>query len=199
MNYELVPDKLVFLANAFWSDGGAHYLVGTGPELVVRPNAAGTDVDLSMVHAGAGSAGLEWRASPKHAFAVYYGADYYGRNFFPDTTNTANPGNDYRLWRSRFAEYEQSRHSAGHLRLAADFLEAPPGTERCSTYTQYSYLTRAPWFVAPGDPKNAHLSMVYVRLPIRFAVDVRHLACACLTPIEYPIVVCIGFGRSAKA
>jgi hypothetical protein len=28
-------------------------------------------------------------------------------------------------------------------------------------YTQYSYLTRAPWFVAPAAPKNAHLSMVY--------------------------------------
>ena len=29
-------------------------------------------------------------------------------------------------------------------------------------YIQYSYLTRAPWYVAPGTPKNAHLSMVYV-------------------------------------
>jgi hypothetical protein len=28
-------------------------------------------------------------------------------------------------------------------------------------YTQYSYLTRAPWFIAPDAPKNAHLSMVY--------------------------------------
>jgi hypothetical protein len=28
-------------------------------------------------------------------------------------------------------------------------------------YTQYSYLTRAPWYVAPGSPKNARLSMVY--------------------------------------
>jgi len=26
-NYELVRDKLVLLANGFWSDGGAHYLV----------------------------------------------------------------------------------------------------------------------------------------------------------------------------
>ena len=91
-NYELLPDKLVLLANVFWSDGGAHYLVGTGPQLVVRPNAAGTDVNLSMVHAGAGSVGLEWRASQKQAFAIYYGADYFGRNFFPDTTNTPHPG-----------------------------------------------------------------------------------------------------------
>jgi len=125
-NYELVRDKLVLLANGFWSDGGAHYLVATGPELVVRPNAAGTDVNLSMVHAGAGSAGLEWRATPKQAFAIYYGADYFGRNFFPDATNTAQPGNHHRLRRARVSEYQQPRHSAAYLRLAANILEAPP-------------------------------------------------------------------------
>jgi hypothetical protein len=30
--------------------------------------------------------------------------------------------------------------------------------------TQASYLTRAPWFVATGAPKNAHLTMGYVAL-----------------------------------
>ena len=101
-NYEVLP-KLTLLANAFWSDGGAHYLVGTGPQLVVRPDAAGTDVNLSMVHAGAGSVGLEWRATPKDAFAVYYGADYFGRNFFPDTTNAAHPEQHHRVWRNWFS------------------------------------------------------------------------------------------------
>src|ERR1700688_2504344 len=32
------------------------------------------------------------------------------------------------------------------------------------SYVQYSYLTRAPWFVAPGNPNNAHLNMVYFGL-----------------------------------
>jgi hypothetical protein len=36
-----------------------------------------------------------------------------------------------------------------------------PGPQTLQSYVQYSYLTRAPWFVAPGTPKNAHLSMVY--------------------------------------
>src|SRR5580700_1240127 len=49
------------LATAFGTSAiGAHYLVGTGPQLVVRPNAAGTDVSLSMVRAGTGPAGLKW-------------------------------------------------------------------------------------------------------------------------------------------
>ena len=159
-NYELIPNKLVALANVFWSDGGAHYLVGTGPELVVRPDAAGTDVNLSMIHAGAGSAGLEWRASPKEAFAVYYGADYYGRDFFPDTTNTAHPGTIIGYG----GPGSPNTNNRAIQQVTFDWLLTFWKSERHGAlqyYTQYSYLTRAPWFVAPGDPKNAHLSMVY--------------------------------------
>jgi hypothetical protein len=160
MNYELLPNKLVALANVFWSDGGAHYLVGTGPELVVRPNFNGTDINLSMVHAGAGSAGLEWRASEKEAFAVYYGADYYGRNFFPDTTNTTNPGTIIGYG----GPGSPNTNNRAIQQVTFDWLFTFWKSERRGAlqyYTQYSYLTRAPWFVAPDNPKNAHLSMVY--------------------------------------
>jgi hypothetical protein len=160
MNYELLPNKLVVLANVFWSDGGAHYLVGTGPELVVRPNFNGTDINLSMVHAGAASAGLEWRASQKQAFAVYYGADYYGRNFFPDTTNTTNPGTIIGYG----GPGSPNTNNRAIQQITFDWLLTFWKSERHGAmqyYTQYSYLTRAPWFVAPDDPRNAHLSMVY--------------------------------------
>jgi hypothetical protein len=159
-NYELLPDKLVLLGNVFWSDGGAHYLVATGPQLVVRPNAAGTDVSLSMLHAGAGSAGLEWRASKKEAFAVYYGADYYARNFFPDTTNTAHPGTIIGYG----GPGSPNTNNRAIQQATVDWLLTFWKSEKYGAlqyYTQYSYLTRAPWYVAPGDPKNAHLSMVY--------------------------------------
>jgi len=159
-NYELLRDKLVFLANVFWSDGGAHYLVATGPELVVRPNAAGTDVSLSMVHAGAGSAGLEWRATPKQAFAIYYGADYYGRNSFPDTTNAAHPGTIIGYG----GPGSPNTDNRAIQQVTFDWLQTfwkRPRYGALQTYVQYSYLTRDPWSVAPGEPKNAHLSMVY--------------------------------------
>jgi hypothetical protein len=159
-NYELSPHKLVLLADAFWSDGGAHYLDATGPQLVVRPNPAGTDFRLSMVHAGAGSTGFEWRASPKEAFALYYAGDYYSRDFFPDTTNTAHPltiigyggpgspnTNNRTIQQVTFDWLRTFWKSDDHGAL--------------QYYTQYSYLTRTPWFVAPGAPKDAHLSMVY--------------------------------------
>ncbi len=159
-NYELVPNKLVVLGNAFWSDGGAHYLVATGPQLVVRPNLAGTDVGLSMVHAGAGSAGLEWRATAKNAFAVYYGADYCGRNFFPDTTNTMHPGTIIGFGGPGSPNTNNRAIQQATFDWIGTFWKNPRHGA-LQAYTQYSYLTRAPWYVAPATPKNAHLSMVY--------------------------------------
>jgi hypothetical protein len=158
-NYELLP-KLTLLANAFWSDGGAHYLVGTGPQLVVRPDAAGKDISLSMLHAGAGSAGIEWIASPRVAFAVYYSADYYSRNFFPDTTNQADPGTIIGYG----GPGSPNTNNRTIQEVTFDWLHTfwkNPRYGAMQWYTQYSYLTRAPWYVGPGDPKNAHLSMTY--------------------------------------
>jgi hypothetical protein len=159
-NYELVPHKLVVLANAFWSDGGAHYLVATGPQLVIRPNLAGNDVSLSMVHAGAGSAGLEWRATRKSAFAVYYGADYFGQNFFPDTTDAANPGKIIGFGGLGSPNTNNRAIQQATFDWISTFWQNPRHGA-LQAYTQYSYLTRAPWYVAPGTPKDAHLSMVY--------------------------------------
>jgi hypothetical protein len=113
-----------------------------------------------MVHAGAGSAGLEWRATPKQAFAIYYGADYYGRNFFPDTTNAAHPGTIIGYG----GPGSPNTNNRAIQQITFDWLQTfwkHPRYGALQTYVQYSYLTRAPWSVAPGDPKNAHLSMVY--------------------------------------
>jgi len=174
-NYELLP-KLTVLANGFWSDGGAHYLVATGPQLVVRPDADGRDVSLSMVHAGAVSAGLEWRATTKQAFAVYYGADYYGRNFFPDTTNTTHQGTIIGYG----GPGSPNTNNRAIQQATFDWIQtfwSNPRYGALQTYAQYSYLARSPWYVAPGSPKNAHLSMVYfgVRyvLPATFGTLVR--------------------------
>lgn len=161
-NYALLP-KLVILANAFWSDGGAHYLVATGPQLVVRPNPAGNDVSLSMVHAGAGSAGLEWRATPKNAFAIYYAADYFGQNFFPDTTDAAKPGTIIGFGGPGSPNTNNRTIQQATFDWISTFW-SNPRHGALQAYTQYSYLSRAPWYVAPGTPKNAHLSMVYVGL-----------------------------------
>jgi hypothetical protein len=158
-NFELFRNFL-FLANGFWSDGGGRYLVADGPQLVLRPNAAGTNISPSMVHAGAGSVGFEWIANPQSAFAVYYGADYFGRNFFPDTTNIANPSTIIGYGGPR----SPNTNNRAIQEVTFDWLQTFWKSDvhgALQSYVQYSYLTRAPWFLEPGAPKNAHLSMVY--------------------------------------
>jgi hypothetical protein len=158
-NFELFKNFL-FLGNAFWSDGGGRYLVADGPQLVIRPNAAGSNIFPSLVHAGAGSVGFEWIASQQSAFAVYYGADYFGRNFFPDTTNTAAPGTIIGYG----GPGSPNTNNRALQQITFDWLQTFWKSDMHGSlqyYTQYSYLTRAPWFIDPDTPKNAHLSMVY--------------------------------------
>ena len=158
-NFTLFRNFLL-LGNAFWSDGGGRYLVADGPQLVIRPNAAGTDISPSLVHSGATSVGFEWIASPRSAFAVYYGADYFGRNFFPDTTNTTTPGTIIGYG----GPGSPSTNNRAIQQVTFDWLQTFWKSDMHGAlqyYTQYSYLTRAPWFVDSGAPKDAHLSMVY--------------------------------------
>jgi hypothetical protein len=159
-SYEFSP-KVRILTNAFWSDGGAHYLVATGPEAVIRPNAAGTDVTPSLLHAGAGSAGFEWYLTPKTAVAAYYGVDYYGRNFFPDTTNTAQPGTIIGFGGPGSPNTNNRSLQEATFDLVQTLWKHPT-YGAFQYYVQYSYLTRSAWYVAPGQPDSAHLNMVYV-------------------------------------
>ena len=144
------------IANAFWSDGGGRYIFGSGPDAVLTP--AGT---LSLVHSGSGIGGFEWQASPKNLFGVYYGADYFSRNFFLDTSAGAKP--------NTFVGYGGPGSSTAANRAIQE-----PTVDWTFTFwkdqqygalqlvNQVSYLTRAPWFVAPGQPKNARSTMVWV-------------------------------------
>ncbi len=159
INYELVKN-FRFVANGFYSNGGGRYIFGQAPDVVVAPNAAGTDVTLSLVHSGSGIGGFEWQATPKTGFYGYYGGVYAQRNAFLDTSNPV-PG--------RFAGFggPNSPNSAnraiqeGTLGWNQVFWKHPQ-YGALQLITQGSYLTRAPWFVALGAPKNAHLFMAWV-------------------------------------
>ncbi|PYX88008.1 MAG: hypothetical protein DMG67_18130 [Acidobacteria bacterium] len=156
------------MGNAFYSYGGGRYLFGLGPQAVIRPVAStivpGTfDINTSLVHAGGTVMGFEAPVSNSITLAGYYGGAYFQRNTFPDITspllvkpfigfggrnspNTANRALQEGTfdWIQTFFKNLQY----GSLQLIM----------------QYSYLTRAPWFVPVGAPKNAHLSMSYVNL-----------------------------------
>jgi hypothetical protein len=165
VNYEVIHN-LHLIANTFYGDGGGRYIFGLGPDVIVKPNGT-----LSGVHSGSGVGGIEYQARPNYMFYGYYGGAYFQRNFgylaatpasscngisgftcvgfgFPGSANTSNRavqegtiGVIPTLW---------SNENYGRLQII----------------TQYSYLVRSPWSVlsTPGNPKNAHTSMVYLGL-----------------------------------
>jgi len=118
-----------------------------------------------MVHSGNALAGFEFVPTPKAQFGVYYGGAYFQRNAFPDITsaavtkpiigfggvNEANPGIQNRSIQEITLDWTQT-------------LWKNPQYGALLFVTQTSYVTRSPWFVAVGTPKNAHLTMGYVSL-----------------------------------
>jgi hypothetical protein len=169
MNVDLFS-KLKFLTNGFYSNGGGRYAIALGPDVVIQPIATGPgtfDIDISKVHSAAGTLGFEAQATPKTLFGFYYGGEYFQRNAFPDVTSPLvikpiigfgginSPNSANRAIQQGSAEWTQT-------------MWRNPQYGALLLVTQYSYLTRAPWFVAAGAPKNAHLSQAY--LSIRYVL-----------------------------
>jgi len=144
------------IATSFYSDGGGRYIFGLGPNFIVRP-----DNTLSLVHADSGIGGFEYQITPKTMYYGYYGGAYFGRNYsiipaatlggaptyvgfgFPGSPSSANKSIQEATFGIIRTFWKNEHYGALQL------------------ITQYSYLTRAPWYVAPGNPKNANLSQVY--------------------------------------
>jgi hypothetical protein len=163
-----------FVTNGLWGPGVGRYLLGTGPQAVVAPvnanggvctSAGGCDLRISMIHAGNFLGGFEFVPFKNTQFGAYYGGAYFQRNAFPDITsplvikpiigfggfNEANAGVQNRSIQEGTFDWTQTmwrNPQYGALQLV----------------TQFSYVTRSPWFVAAGAPKNAHLGMSYVSL-----------------------------------
>lgn len=157
-----------FITNGLWGAGNGRYMIGLGPQAVVRPiqiDATHFDIEPSLVHSGNATIGFELQPSiaPKSQFGVYYGGVYFQRNSFADVTsplvikpiigfggiNSPNSAN-----RSiQEATFDWTQTMWKHPQHGALLL-----------VTQTSYLTRSPWFVAAGAPKNAHLMMGFISL-----------------------------------
>ncbi len=162
VNLELVKNFRV-LANGFYSNGGGRYIFGMGPDLVALNNAAGTDIILSLVHSGSGIGGFEWQATPKTNFYGYYGGAYFQRNFTLDTTPGAPPNRFIGFGGPNSANNNNRAIQEGTLGWTQTFWKHPQ-YGALQLMTQASYVTRAPWFVAAGAPKNAHVVLGFVNI-----------------------------------
>lgn len=155
-----------FVGSGMWGYGVGRYLIGFAPQVVVRPIQTGPakfDIETSGVHAGDAILGFEFLPHPKAQFGVYYGGIYAQRNAFPDTTSPLvikpiigfgginSPNSANRAIQEATIDWTQT-------------FWKNPQYGAILLVTQASYVTRSPWFVPAGAPKNAHLMMGYVSL-----------------------------------
>ena len=143
-------------------------MIGSGPDVVVFPIATGPgtfNADLSLVHSGSAIVGAEATAG-KSQFGFYYGGFYFGRNSFVDVTNPV-PNRIAGFGGTNSPNSANRAIQEGSIEWTQTFWKNPQ-YGAVLLVTQASYLTRAPWFVPTGAPKNAHLGMGY--LSVRYVL-----------------------------
>jgi hypothetical protein len=151
-----------FISTAYWSDGGGRYIGGTGPGFVVlQHGSATTPFSAALIHSGAGIGGFEWELDKRTKIASYISGAYFQRRFAfdPDISTPAYAGygfpgsantNNRVIGEASFASTSTiwQNKSYGALQIV----------------TQSSYVKRVPWYVAPGQPKDAHVFMQFMNL-----------------------------------
>lgn len=144
--------NLRLVSNNFWSNGEGRYLFGIAPDFIVRANGS-----PSLIHSGSTLSGLEYRRGDTQFYA-YYGGVYIGRNAAEDAGGPeigygfdGSPNSHNRTTQESTAGLTRTFWQDGRYGALQGML-------------QYAYLTRNPWFVAPGTPKGAHEHVVYFNL-----------------------------------
>src|ERR1019366_8427156 len=148
------------LANSFYSSGGGRYVLGLGPDVIVRP-----DGTLSGVHAGSGVAGFEYQANPQILLFGYYGGAYFQRN----TGYTLDAAGN-KVWvgfgapTTATTELNANRPGPVPWFGITRTLWRNPKYGSFLWVNQYSYVTRASCIVPTAPVKNACSCFVYTRL-----------------------------------
>lgn len=150
-NFELFKNFRV-LATSYYSAGGGRYIMGQGPDFIVRANGS-----LSPVHSGSGIAGFEYQAKKDQIYA-YYSTAYYGRNF-----DTYAPGKYYGYGYPG-SPVSQNREIQEYTFGYTHTFWKSPNHGAIQLMNQYSYLIRTPWAVPASGPVNAHTNMIYNNL-----------------------------------
>ena len=172
--------KFKFLLSGFYGNGGGRYIFGLGPDAVMKPVALASpgqfDVDINLVTAASGIVGFESAITNKTTIAGYYGGAYFDRNAFGDITSpvvvaphTCETGGP--LFTNPCIGFggTNSPNSANRELQEATFdwiqtLWSDRNYGKLQFITQFSYVTRNPWFVPLGAPRGAHTTMGFVDL-----------------------------------
>ncbi|HKF22808.1 MAG TPA: hypothetical protein VKE93_14655 [Candidatus Angelobacter sp.] len=167
LNFELIPKKVRFVADGMWGNGDGRYLIGMAPQAVVLPNAAGNNVNVSLVHSGNALVGFEMQPGKNTQFGFYYGGMYAQRLFGCDTSSPVVGTCSGHPFIGFGGPNSPNSANRSVQEATIDWTQTfwrNPQYGALLLVTQASYVTRSPWFVAAGAPKNAHLTMGYVSL-----------------------------------
>lgn len=161
LNWELFK-KFHLIGLAYWSDGGARYIGGTGPGFVVLQNGTKTSpFSAALIHSGSGIGGFEYTVDKHTTLEAYYSGIYFQRRYgtdpgatsttyvgygFPGSANTNNRSIQEATFGTNSTLWQEPAHGAVQL------------------ITVSSYLLREPWYVASGSPRDAHTFMEFVSL-----------------------------------
>jgi hypothetical protein len=148
----MVAPGLKLIANTFWGDGGGRYLFGIAPDVVIRQNGT-----VSAVRTNSAILGFEDQINPGYLFYGYYGGIYIHPNF--DLSGATPVGYGYP---GAPASMNRSLQEAT-LGITHTFWKSN-NFGSLALITQASYLTRSPFAVAAGAPKNAHTGMAFADL-----------------------------------
>jgi hypothetical protein len=163
INFEVLR-RVHLIGNAFYGDGVGRYIGGLGPDVIVK-----ADGMLSAIHAGSGVAGVEWQATPRLLLDGYYSGAYFFRDFAFTTKALGTPcGVPANLFCVGFGFPGSANTNNRDYQEATvgiiPTIWSSPNYGKLQFMSQFSYVTRAPWFVAPGSPKNAHAFISYLNL-----------------------------------
>lgn len=151
-NFEILKN-VKLIANTFFSDGGGRYLFGMAPDLVLRANGS-----LSLVHSFSTLDGIEANITKNLLLYSYYSGVYTGRNSVLDA------GGKYSGYGYLGSPNSQNRDVQEFTIGLTPTLWKSPQHGALQLITQYSYMWRVPWYVAPNAPANAKTNMVWVDL-----------------------------------
>ncbi len=159
-NFE-VAKNVHLIANTFFGSGNGRYIFAQAPDVVIRANGS-----IAPLHSYSTVDGFEANLGKNNLLYAYYGGIYIDRDQVFDSTAAGST-----LAKPVYAGYGYTGSSSsqnraiqeGTIGIIRTFWKSPT-YGALSLITQYSYLTRNPWYVATGAPKNTHTSMYWIDL-----------------------------------
>jgi hypothetical protein len=148
-NFEIFKNFRL-ITNNFWSDGAGRFIYGQAPNFILRANGS-----PSPIHSGSTVDGFEWTLG-KTVFYSYYGGVFIGRNTALDANGTSLIGYGYTGSPNSQNRTTQEITGGWNQTFFRD-----PKYGQVSTFLQYAYFLRNPWFLAPGFPRNAFQHAVW--------------------------------------